>query len=166
MFFAFTSSSNWWQLFVMKAAIMVIWRNFYRNWRCNQVWEYLGQNDKWILLHGNCPFMDILWSFLIFCITWNLFREINHIVNSLLKKLFSQKFFKKLWYKNFVKSTVWRREWKLLKFTPTVKVKTLLSRNFCQKSVTVNFHNFHTVCQGISICKIFVNLFQSIFTFV
>ena len=26
-------------------------------------------------------------------------------------------------------------------------VKTLLSRNFCQKSVTVNFRNFHTVCR-------------------
>ena len=26
-------------------------------------------------------------------------------------------------------------------------VKTLLSRNFCQKSVTVNFHNFHTVVE-------------------
>ena len=25
-------------------------------------------------------------------------------------------------------------------------VQTLLSRNFCQKSVRVNFRNFHTVC--------------------
>ena len=49
--------------------------------------------------------------------------------------------------------TVWKNE----KFTVTHKkfrqinslvfslVKTLLSRNFCQRSVTVNFRNFHTV---------------------
>ena len=47
--------------------------------------------------------------------------------------------------------------WKLLKFTVIEKisceikslvtslVKTLLSRIFCQKSVTVNFRNFYTV---------------------
>jgi len=47
--------------------------------------------------------------------------------------------------------------WKNEKFTVTKKifrqinsvvfslVKTVLSRNFCQKSVTVNFRNFHTV---------------------
>ena len=49
--------------------------------------------------------------------------------------------------------TVWKNE----KITVTHKkfrqinslvlslVKTLLSRNFCQISVTVNFHNFHNV---------------------
>ena len=49
--------------------------------------------------------------------------------------------------------TVWKNE----KFTVAPKkfrqidslvfslVKTLLSRNFCQKSATVNFRNFHTV---------------------
>ena len=53
--------------------------------------------------------------------------------------------------------TVWKNE----KYTVTQKkfrqinslvfslVKTLLSRNFCQKSVTVNFRNFHTVCQSL-----------------
>ena len=47
-----------------------------------------------------------LWSLRNFCITWELFREINFIINYLLKKLFSRKCFKKSWYKNFVNSTV------------------------------------------------------------
>ena len=51
-----------------------------------------------------------------------------------------------------IRHTVWKNE----KFTlipniireinvSTSLVKTLLSRNFCQKSVRVNFRNFHTV---------------------
>ena len=56
------------------------------------------------------------------------------------------------------KSTRKRTLLKLQKFTVTEKkfvkstiylvsslVKTLLSRNFCQRNVTVNFCNFHTV---------------------
>jgi len=41
-------------------------------------------------------------------------------------------------------------------------VKTLLSRDFSQKGVRVNFRNFHTVCYGNSpsplylFCKIYV----------
>ena len=46
--------------------------------------------------------LHTVWNLGNFCITWNLFREINYKVNSLLKKLFSRKFFKKFWYKNFV----------------------------------------------------------------
>ena len=87
-----------------------------------------------------------LWSLLNFCITWKLFREINYIVNSLLKKLFSRKFFKKLWYKNFVKSTqcvtyCWTKTsptilqkipWKQCYYSTTLKevTKELISRNF------------------------------------
>ena len=56
--------------------------------------------------------------------------------------------------------------WKNQKFTLTEKifrqinylvislVKTLLSRNFCQKRVRVNFHNFHTVLQPHRKCAI------------
>ena len=56
-----------------------------------------------------------------------------------------------------LKSCCCRTLWKLQKFTLTEKkfrqinylvislVKTLLSRNFCQKRVRVNFRNFHTV---------------------
>ena len=56
--------------------------------------------------------------------------------------------------------------WKNEKFTLTQKfsrqisylvillVKSLLSRNFCQKRVRVNFRNFHTVIHGLSILKI------------
>ena len=63
--------------------------------------------------------LHTVWNLGNFCITWNLFREINYKVNSLLKKLFSRKFFKKSWYKNFVKSTVctlWH--WNLRSFSP------------------------------------------------
>ena len=64
--------------------------------------------------------------------------------------------------------------WKIEKFTVTQKkfrqinslvfslVKTLLSRNFCQKSVTVNFRNFHTVYVLIISCN--ENDFAKIFS--
>ena len=83
--------------------------------------------------------------------------------NQLFSNFFSKnvaftKFLPKNVRKNFcnfhsVFFTVWKNE----KFTVTNKkfrqinslvlslVKTLLSRNFCQISVTVNFHNFHNV---------------------
>ena len=57
--------------------------------------------------------------------------------------------------------------WKLQKFTVTKKnfvklttylvislVKMLLSRNFCQKRVTVNFRNFHTVFGKPGNCRV------------
>ena len=45
------------------------------------------------------------------CVQQGFFREINYLVSSLSK--------------------------------------TMFSRNFCQKSVRVNFHNFHTVCHFV-----------------
>ena len=67
-------------------------------WRKRFAWQ-------WISLFSTLHCATV-WSLQNFCITWNLFREINYIVNSLLKKLFSRNFFKKSWYKKFVKSTV------------------------------------------------------------
>jgi len=49
------------------------------------------------------PLCDTQWSLLNFCITWKLFRETNHIVNSLLKELFSRKFFQKVGIQKFRK---------------------------------------------------------------
>ena len=46
---------------------------------------------------------DTLWSLPNFCITWKLFREINYILKSLLKKLFSRNFFQKVVVQNFRK---------------------------------------------------------------
>ena len=69
--------------------------------------------------------------------------------------------------KNFVKSTIW-----LVK-----PVKPLLSRKFCQKSVRVNFRNFHTALhsvekreilshlENISSNQLFSNLFSKTVTF-
>ena len=60
-------------------------------------------------------------------------------------------------HETFFKRDFTHTLWKLQKFTVTEKkfrqinylvislLKTLFSRNFCQKRVTVNFRNFHTV---------------------
>ena len=37
----------------------------------------------------------------------------------------------------------------------TFYVKTLLSRNFCQRSATVNFRNYHTVNCDVDICTVY-----------
>ena len=91
---------------------------------------------------------NTLWSLRNFCITWNLFREINYIVNSLLKKLFSRKFFKKSWYKNFVNSTVCTMCRNLLSHIfakETVSLKKLQKSCFNEIfSVRVNFSFVHT----------------------
>ena len=66
----------------------------------NFLWEQsstLWHHTVWKLQ----KFSLTLSSILIFCISWKLFREINFIVNSFVKKLFSRKFFQKV-----VKSTV------------------------------------------------------------
>ena len=70
------------------------------------MWEKISViSTLWVNFAGGSVLT--VWSLRNFCITWELFREINFIVNSLLNKLFSRKFFKISWYKNIVNSTVW-----------------------------------------------------------
>ena len=84
-------------------------------------------------------------------------REMNSLVISLVKTLLSRNFCKKSVRENFRNfHTVYHTLWKLQKFALTKKIfrqinylvislgKTLLSRNFCQKWVRVNFSN--TLC--------------------
>ena len=96
--------------------------------------------------------------------TEKIFREIN----SLVKPLISRNFCQKLQCGNYGKllfhcgsSTVWKNE----KFTLTKKIsrqisylvilllKSIISRNFCQKRVRVNFRNFHTVSSQHTVWK-------------
>ena len=89
-----------------------------------------------------CNLQTLLWSLLFYC---KFFRENN------LCQLEEVTFLQKV--EIGLQSTVWKNR----TFTVTQKnfrqinslvfslVKTLLSRNFCQKCVRVNFCNFHTV---------------------
>ena len=50
------------------------------------------------------------------------------------------------------KLTVKHKKFRQINYLIFSVLKTLLSRNFCQKSVTVNFRNFQTVCCGKTKC--------------
>ena len=99
-----------------------------------------------------------LWKLRKFTLTEKIFRQITYLVISLVKLLLSQHFCQKsvrVDFRNFhtVVYTVWKNE----KFTLTshrrnissnqleLFSKTLLSRNFGQKSVRVDFRNFQIV---------------------
>ena len=110
--------------------------------------------------HSSISILSTLWSLRNFCITWKLFREINFLVNCLLRKLFSRKFFRKLWYKNFVKSRVCCHSVEIWTFSPTILLQKLRQSNFFTKElycklisrkkiqVGVNFRDYHTVLCG------------------
>ena len=105
-----------------------------------------------------------MWSFLCHTVEFTkflyhlkIFREINCILNSLLKKLFSRNFFKKSWYKTFVKSSVIMHT---VEITEIYSHRNRISSNhlfsnfssknvtitkFLPKKVRVNFRNFHTL---------------------
>ena len=99
-----------------------------------------------------------------FCITdfWKNSVKTISLVKSFSVKSISRKILK--WYKNFTNSTL--TLWKLQKFTLTENkfrqinylvislVNTLLSRNFCQKRVRVNFRNTVTLWYRL-LCNLF-----------
>ena len=113
-FWCTDSCTNWFTLAIFRH---IQAKNCYlhspREVLCSKMTSLLQFDGKITIFCKNCDSVYrtfpqcAVWSLRNFCITWNLFREINYKVNSLLKKLFSRKFFKKLWYKNFVNSTVW-----------------------------------------------------------
>ena len=92
--------------------------------------EFTKNNCLTLCTKNNCL---TLWKNEKFTLTEKKFRQMNYLVTLLV--------------------TVWKNE----KFTVTLEkfhqinslvlslVKTLLSRNFCQRSLTLNFRKFHTV---------------------
>ena len=102
-------------------------------------------------------FTVVMWKNEKSTLTKNI-RKIDTLVTSLGKNVDSTKCFKKkreskflqcgkvftLTKINFVKSTI---------YIVNSLVKPLLSRKFCQKSMRVNFHNFHTVSMAHTVRK-------------
>ena len=80
----------------------------------------------------NVPFLDLNCTF---------FGSINFIVHFTVWK-----------YMKFSLTEIFFRE---ISSLVTSLVKTLLSRNFCQKSVRVNFRNFHTVYMCVESTEIY-----------
>ena len=103
-----------------------------------------------------------VWKNKKFSRTKKIFRQINSLVTYLVNQLLSRNFCQK-WarenFRNFHNVVVEITETQCGKMKNLLSpkkirqtnslvfslVKTLLSRNFCQRSVTVNFRNFHTV---------------------
>ena len=107
--------------------------------------------------HSVCTTVTV-WKNGKFSLTEKKFRQINYLVISLVKPLLSRNFCEKSVRENSGNfHTVALRSEENEKFTLTKKifrqinylvislVKMLLSRNFCQKSVRVNFLKYHTV---------------------
>ena len=108
------------------------------------------------------------------CTLWNIrkftltdlsqkFREINVFTNKVTKELISREnisvrenfaFFHAvqcathtLWKKHKISLT--QNIFREINSLVTSLIKTLLSRNFCQKTLRVNFGNFHTVTHSV-----------------
>ena len=105
------------------------------------------------IIHTAC---SVVWN-KEFTVTPKKFRQIN----SLVKRYFHEFFCQRSKYEVLHHSVVW----KIQKFTLTKKifrqinslviylVKSLLSRNFCQKCVRENFRNFHSVVTVVIFCN-------------
>ena len=114
---------------------------------------FFGETEFFIFPH--CT----VWKNEKFTLTQNFSRQINYLVILLVKPLLSRNFCQKRVRANVCNfhTVYYATLWKNDKFTLTeiffrqinylviLLVKPLLSRNFCQKRVRVNFRNFHTV---------------------
>ena len=100
------------------------------------------------------------------------FSSIQFIVITLIWRNFCEKLGSIFFRQNNLQYTVWKNaKFSLAEIVfreiislVTSLVKTLLSRNFCQKCVRVNFHHFHSFSKNSVFRKNFVNFISFKFT--
>ena len=106
--------------------------------RCQHSFE--GTSWKWFQIHVKnwvrlftLHSVEITESYCHATVFSQIFRQINVLLKNFTVNWFDEKF------------TLTQNFFRQINYLVILLVKSLFSRNFCQKRVTVNFRNFHTV---------------------